>query len=66
MAVIKLYDMKAAAVYVEVYVAFFQIRCNGFPKRYLGIKLFYFASGSVADSFTVGLWEEDVFIFFIN
>ena len=66
MAVIKLHDVKAAAVYIEVNVSFFKIRCDGFPKRYLGIKLFNFAPGSVADSFTVGLWEEDVFIFFIN
>ena len=57
MAVIKLHDVETAAVYVEVYVAFFKIRCNGFPKRNLGIKFFNFAPGSVADSFTVGFWR---------
>ena len=45
MAVIKLHDVEATAVYVEMDVAFFKIRCDGFPESYLGIKLFNLAPG---------------------
>jgi len=58
MAVIKLHDVKAAAVSIEVDVPFFKIWCDGFPESYLGIKLLNFAPGSVADSFAVGFWRN--------
>ena len=57
-AVIKLHDVKAAAVYIEVDVLFFKIRSYGFPERYLGMKLFKLAPGCIADAFYCGLLEK--------
>lgn len=56
--VIKLHDVKAAAVYIEVDVPFFKIRSYGFSERYLGMKLFKLAPACIADAFTVGFWRN--------
>ena len=38
---------------LRVNVSFFKIRSYGFPESYLGIKLFNFAPGRIANSFAV-------------
>ena len=59
MAVKELYDMKSAAVYIEVDVPLLEIRRNGFPYLYFRMHLFNFAPRGISDAFTMNFGRNE-------
>lgn len=55
MAVVKLNDMKSAAIHIEVDIPLLKIRRDGFPDSHLRMALLYCAPGSITDSLAMSL-----------